>query len=248
MELFAKLDATIGLMNEHVNGIGVTLFMPHVANTAMKKTMDVAAFAMLVPKARKIVQITPQMLLTLNYRLENPIDDDIMDHIYGKDLLAVMWQADPRKHTPDTLGQFVHDVSVPMPVHTDDDEYRIEAEGRTSEEKLVRVLDPLVIYLDAQDQEEPEKRKSEDEKLSFALSDLMNIDRRSTAPAMKMSLISKTSRDKRRTTVQQAQEDERPKLVVPPVWTPANQEGNFILLYTFFYDVSSPQRFLMNAN
>ena len=229
-------------MKEHANDHGVTLFMPHVADVAIRKTADAARFLTIVSKTRKMVQITPEMLLTLNYKLKNPLDDGIIDYLQSKDLLAVLWAGDPRKSTSDVLSKFVADISDLMPVPKDEDEVQDESEERSSAELMERVLDPLIVYLDGED--ENVKIGSHSENLSFVLSELAvkfedqslnstEIEESKIVTDEKGSDFELTDVNRRRTTV-----DGRPKLVIPPVWTPANQEGNFMLMYTFFTNVS----------
>lgn len=64
-------------MKEFASDMGLTLFMPHVAGAAYKKTSETAKWMSLYNRSKKIIEITPDMLDSLNYKLENPIDDDI---------------------------------------------------------------------------------------------------------------------------------------------------------------------------
>lgn len=220
------MDEVIGLMKENASDSGVTLFMPHVLDIAFRKTSDTARMLMLVPRARKIVQITQEMLVTLNYKLENPLDKDIIDYISGKDLLAVLWSADPWKSTEDMLNEFVSEVCEPMPVHRDDDK------DSSSVEILQRVLDPLTIYLDGE--EESLKSESNRDSRNSSLRE-STVERQSST---EVNDVRKTTVSNSRRTTIIIEDDARPKLVIPPVWTPTNQEGNFMLMYTFFANVS----------
>jgi hypothetical protein len=42
-------------------------------------------------RARKIIQITPEISDILNRYLENPIDEEVMNYVYDKEILAVLW-------------------------------------------------------------------------------------------------------------------------------------------------------------
>lgn len=231
-------------MWERANDMGVTLFMPHVADVALKKTLDTARFLMMIPRARKPVQITSELLLTLSYKLENPLDDTIIDYVYGKDLLAVLWASDPRKDPADIMNQFVKEVSELMPVHKDEGAEDNENQERISVEVLERMLDPLIVYLDGE--EVAPKRETHRASPSLFLTQTIKPQRQSGSSVEKENQEAKEAAEistprtsggsQRKMTIV---DDDRAKLVIPPVWTPANQEGNFMLMYTFFRNVSS---------
>jgi hypothetical protein len=42
-------------------------------------------------RARKIIQITPEISDILNRYLKNPIDEEVMNYVYDKEILAVLW-------------------------------------------------------------------------------------------------------------------------------------------------------------
>lgn len=43
-------------------------------------------------KDRKIVKIKPEMLEILYYEIENPLDDDVMNYIFTKEILIFLWK------------------------------------------------------------------------------------------------------------------------------------------------------------
>lgn len=48
----------------------------------------------MVSRTRKIIQITPDISDILNRYLENPIDGEVMNYLYGKEILAILWSID----------------------------------------------------------------------------------------------------------------------------------------------------------
>ena len=48
----------------------------------------------MLSKARKIIQITPEISDILNHYLENPIDSEVMNYLFDKEILAVLWSVD----------------------------------------------------------------------------------------------------------------------------------------------------------
>lgn len=159
----------------------------------------------------------------------------VLEYLYGKEIYAVLWSAEPRPTIEKVLNDFIVSVSEPIPL--DDDE-----ETRSSDNFQPRILEPLVIYLNNDVVEEvsetfSESNKSLEDKLEAAK--LSEIERDSAASVnsrrdtMQSSRISETQLS----TSKVGEDDKRPKLIIPPVWTPANQEGNAMFMFTFFRNV-----------
>lgn len=232
-ELHAKLDNIIQLMQENASDMGVTIFMPHVVDIAIKKTAEVGRSLHLFNRARATIQIQKEMLPILNYRLLNSLDNGILEHLYGKDMLAVLWSADIKSSVTESLSQFVTNVNEPLPALD-------ENGNRVSGEFPLRVLDPFIVYLDDKEGENPTRdiksilktsaSAETDSRGSRTSGSTIGVDSR---PSQGISRVS----HRRSTVVFLTDDDGRPKLTIPAVWTPANQPGNAILMYTFFANV-----------
>lgn len=233
-ELHAKLDNIIQLMQDNASDMGVTIFMPHVVDIAIKKTADVGRSLYLFNRARATIQIQKEMLPILNYRLMNSLDNGILEHLYGKDMLAVLWSADIKSSVTESLSKFVTNVNEPLPALD-------ENGNRVSGEFPLRVLDPFIVYLDDKEGENPTKHNKSilktsvsaetDSRGSRTSGSAIGVDSR---PSRR---ISRAISQRRSTVVFNTDDDGRPKLTIPAVWTPANQPGNAILMYTFFANV-----------
>jgi len=256
-EKFAKLDEIIDLMNKNSSDMGITLFMPHVAKDAYRKTLETAKWLSLVNRAGKMIQITPDMMETLNYNLENPIDARILDEIFYKDIFAVLWYMDPRTAVTDALREFVRRVSEPQ-------EYEVEGEESVWE----TILDSLII--DPNKVEESvrgslQSAKIEDAELieekSEAILPVGSVEP-SVASIVKKESLSRVSQKVssiREPSVRYSMKTESKSqllidselesevssvkaddglITIPPVWTPTNQTGNAIFMHQFFRNVS----------
>lgn len=259
-EKFAKLDEIIDLMNKNSSDMGITLFMPHVAKDAFRKTLETAKWLSLVNRSGKMIQITPDMMETLNYNLENPIDERILDEIFYKDIFAVLWYMDPRTAITDALEEFVKRVSEPI-------EYEVEGEESVWE----TILEPLVIDLKAGDESERESTQSLKIETTdsidvksvttinlenAAISDVTLVQERSMSRLSKrqpsireqsMRFSAKERRSKYNSQIEvypeletrrKSEKVEDRLLIIPPVWTPKNQPGNAIFMHQFFRNVS----------
>lgn len=227
-ELHESLDEIIDLMQENVTAMGVTLFMPHVMDVATKKTSEAAKWLSMFSRERKMIQITPEMMSTLDYQLENPLDADVMEYLKGKDLLAMLWSADSRFPAEKTLADFVQSISMPQPVED-------EEGNRISGQFHPRLLDPLVIYLD-----DDEKEISVHESIAAGSMDFNSLIPE-TAASQRTSIATRGGSETTKSIEKESStlivDDDRPKLVIPPVWTPANPAGNAIFMHTFFRNV-----------
>lgn len=224
LALYEKLDSVSELMQSNAAETGVTLFMPHVADVAWKKTLEASRILMLNSRARKIIQLTQEMVATLNYKLNNPIEDDVMNYLIGKDILAVLWTADPRKQISEVLNQFVRNVSEPMADEVDPDADEIAPSFIRP-----RILDPLTVYLDAP--------QNVTEDTISVITKRVSVKSHKSQNSIKIE--TEESRSERSVENKFADDDERPTITIPPVWTPANQFGNFMFMYTLFRSVST---------
>lgn len=221
------LNNVIELMRENASDQGVTLFMPHVTDFAFKKTSEAAKWLSLLSRTRKIIQISPEIFETLNRYLENPIDEDVSNYLYEKDILAVLWSVD-RADTEKMLSDFVKYVSEPQS-STDDEGNRVSGDFQA------RLLDPLIIQLSGDNDADIEPEDVE-----------METDEKRESRGSKEILTSKRSSESSKNSNERNYElsgSEDPEvlenvLTIPPVWTPLNKEGNALLMFYFFSKVS----------
>lgn len=243
-ELKQELDEVIKLMTEYSNEFGITLFMPHAHDGALKNTLKHAQRLQLNTRTRKIVKITQDMMKILNYCLENPIEEEVLNYLFEKEMLIVMWSGDPRKLIEDELTTFVKDVTKNSSAEEPDELVSLK-NSEESAEFLEGVLEPLVIYLDEDDRE----KSFQEDSLESSKMDL-EFPVRSSQNTPRSSNRRSTINMRRQTEMSEIvfEADNRAKLIIPPVWTPLNQAGNFMFMFTFFREVSQshlqPSQFL----
>lgn len=130
-------------MNKNAGDMGVTLYMPHVAKFGLMKTYETAKSLKLVNRAEQWIKLIPEIMDDLNYTLENPIDERILEHIYHQDIYAVLWYTNPPNPITSVLKNFKDRVSKPRPVV-------YEEEGIV---KMETLLESLVIEVETEKEE-----------------------------------------------------------------------------------------------
>lgn len=252
VEKYAELDNVIELMKKNAIVNGVTLYMPHVAETGYRKTHETSKWSSIVHKAMKIIKLTPEIMDIFNYRLENPLDDTICDYIYDKDILAVLWFSTSRTPVTKVLKTFIQSVTEPQPIE-DDEGNRISGAFKPA------ILNPLRVYADGEEHEEiveikefqGEEGEDEEEEEEDLDENEEEMDENEKSPASLIAedeiVMNEDEKDEGVELNEEENDDEKKELkrksdegfLIPPMWTPANQAGNAVIMYTFFRNVSS---------
>jgi thioredoxin domain-containing protein 3 len=104
-----------GQVMEHIIDMGITLFFPHVAKDAYRKTADIGDKMELTCKDRKLVRIKPEMMEILYYEIENPLEPEILEYVYQKEMLLFLWKlGETDTRTPEeVLNIFYKTVACP---------------------------------------------------------------------------------------------------------------------------------------
>lgn len=236
-------------MNSNASDMGITLYMPHVVKFGYRKTYEIAKKLSLVNRGEKLIQLTPEMMETLNYNLENPIDERILELIYHEDIHAVLWYTDPCNPVTDVIQQFIKTVTEPQ-------KHEIEGEETTWE----TILEPLII--EPNENIEDDDENAERESKSINLESEVNDDDVSRKSIKRVSFkdegegevekvpsdpeiiqdsdekVSEKSLDMDVESEESLIEEVDDRLKIPPIWTPANQDGNAIFMHEFFRNVS----------
>jgi thioredoxin domain-containing protein 3 len=79
-------------ITQHIIDMGITIFFPHVMKEAYRKTADIADKMELACKDRKIVKVCPRMMEILFYEVENPLDNEVLEYIFTKEILIFLWK------------------------------------------------------------------------------------------------------------------------------------------------------------
>jgi hypothetical protein len=239
-ELHQKLDSIIEAMTENVPDMGVTLFMPHVADGAYRKTSDAAKCLSIVARARKIIQIQPEMMEVLNYKLENPIDPTVMEEIYGQDILATLWSVDLLESVTKVLENFVRNISEPMSI---DEKFDENGNRISSGAFQPPILETLIVYLDQGDNENNSQQNGSTIEIKSNKSQEIEIHSMERKDRKNSNYVTRSSKGSNSLNVVDVDDDDddgdgRPKVRIPPVWTPSNQSGNSLFMFKFFRNVN----------
>jgi thioredoxin domain-containing protein 3 len=79
-------------ISQHIIDMGIMLFFPHVMKEAYRKTADIADKMELACKDRKIIKIKPEMMEILHYEVDNPLDDELLEYVFTKEVLIFLWK------------------------------------------------------------------------------------------------------------------------------------------------------------
>lgn len=103
------------MISQHIVDMGVVVFFPHVMKDAYRKTSDIADKMELTCRDRKIVKLKPEMMEVLFYEIDNPIPDEYLEYLYGKEILIFLMKlGDTDTRQPEEVLQiFFKTVAVP---------------------------------------------------------------------------------------------------------------------------------------
>lgn len=187
--------------------------MPHVAAIAKKKTHENSKWCSLVNRASKFFEFTPELYDFLSYRLDNPFDEKILNYIFNKNVLAMLWSTSLRSPMTKNLKNFIQSISEPQPVEDDDgnvipDQFKpallnplhVDSNGEIIE------MESEGEQLESTSEEGGESEEDEDVKSQGAQHETEN----------------------------DIQED-RESTVIPPAWTPCKFSPFFLKLTYFTY-------------
>lgn len=214
-------------MTESVNDMGVTLFMPHIAESAVKKTNEIAKWSGMTIKAKKFIKFTSELLEPMKVYVENQMDDEVLEYLREKNVLAMLWGTEARTVVETILEEFITNVTEPIPALDEDEKVFFHP----------RLLEPLVVYLD---------EEFYDEDVFYIPSEKSRNSSATKEETPRTSQISKVSAGRSIGSVEEkiigqeilTPDEDRPKLIIPPAWTPSNRQGTFFCLYIFFREAS----------
>lgn len=78
---------------ENLPHVGVTFFMPHLMDhTLFRRVSEFAERCEIVPRDRKTIRILPEHMEVINFECANPLDTDLLDYLFEKDIFAIAWE------------------------------------------------------------------------------------------------------------------------------------------------------------
>ncbi|EDS34478.1 conserved hypothetical protein [Culex quinquefasciatus] len=213
-----RRDYIIHVFDEIMTNIpdmGITLFMPHVHKDVYKKMNENAEKHDLHFKEKRLVHLNPKMLEVLHFDCENPIEDDIFEHIFYKDVQAYVWklQEDVSRTPEDVIADFVQFLTEPSEV--------LDADGNV-EKVIPPLIEPLEMHYNQNDGTWKPLIKNPPKKGAKGAKPTPELAAATTSSASMSS--SKETFD----------EESCPKMFIPGIWSPTNRRATAALFYLLF--------------
>ncbi|CRL07656.1 CLUMA_CG020616, isoform A [Clunio marinus] len=189
---------------KHVIDMGIMLFFPHVMKDAYRKSTDVSDKMELSCKDRKMIRIKPEMMEILQFEIENPLDEEVIEYLYTKEILIFLMklgETDTRA-PEEVLKIFYKAIAEPNIVYYDETGEKIIHSSPAILEPIEFVPGHEPVFV-----EKPLLRKGK-QQAAQAPQVVIPIDE---ATGLPMKLMK-----------------------VPPCWTPFNKRGNAAYIYIFF--------------
>lgn len=110
------------LIMENLPDIGVTIFGPQVSRDMFKKLAEPADHLKMQCKDRKYLEVTAADFEIINFACKNPLSTDILEQLYGKEMLICFWKIDESAGPiPHVLATYAHELTKERVAPADDD-------------------------------------------------------------------------------------------------------------------------------
>ncbi|KAH8396335.1 hypothetical protein KR222_008646 [Zaprionus bogoriensis] len=196
---------------ENLPDIGITVFGPQVNRDMFKKLSEPADPLKIQCKDRKVFAITQNDFNTVNFAAENPLEAEVIQHLYDKELLMCFWKVDETMGSPPiVLNQYAYELTKDI----------IKPPDEFNEEETV--LPPLIVPLEITVEVAIEVFK--DRIYIFLYPSHSEPESEDAQAAEKADEQEGDPEDNRRFRV----------IKIPPIWVPSDQRTHAALIYTYF--------------
>ncbi|XP_034109468.1 uncharacterized protein LOC117571431 [Drosophila albomicans] len=189
---------------ENLPDIGITVFGPQVNRDMFKKLSEPADPLKIQCKDRKVFAITQSDFNTVNFSAENPLESDVIQHLYDKELLMCFWKVEETMGTPPTvLNLYAHELTKET----------IKPPDEFNEEETI--LPPLIVPIEVSIQVMVEVEPDEPPVEPFEGEAEAEAEAAETAAPAEQLMETKL-------------------IKIPPIWVPSDQRTHAALIYTYF--------------
>ncbi|XP_055907207.1 uncharacterized protein LOC129942355 [Eupeodes corollae] len=238
-----KLDYLMFVTDEirkNLPDMGVTIFGPHVSRDVYKKLMEVAETQKIQCKDRRTGPLLPEHFDIINFACENPIDPEVLEHMYNKDLLICFWKISDTdtRALPEIFITYSHELTHPRKVV-------LETGEIDPDHVLPPILNPLEIKIAKKFDGMPEK-----ENPTAPLDNITEVDDILTELVGDEPLPGEEIEENEENDTEENDTNKKPEeiasvastaastdaqiILVPPIWVPTDVRTHATLIYVFF--------------
>ncbi|KAM7355203.1 uncharacterized protein ACRADG_001359 [Cochliomyia hominivorax] len=257
----AYLTYVTDTIMENLIDIGVTIFGPQVNRDMFKKINEPADALKIQCKDRKIVQVSKKDFDIIHAQCPNPIDDEVVEQLNGKELLVCFWKLPAEgEEVPILLKQYAYELTK---THTEPPDEFNEEERITP--AIIAPLDVKVEYEiedyeECVEEEKPEAEIVQEEVAEVAIDqaeeeeaeeDELDVEPTADTPAVDIPALDMdlglddpiAQEEEKPEEIAAVSEPEVPKkrtctktVTIPPIWVPNNHRTHAALIYVYFHN------------
>ncbi|KNC34991.1 hypothetical protein FF38_12290 [Lucilia cuprina] len=257
----AYLTYVTDTIMENLSDIGITIFGPQVNRDMFKKINEPADALKIQCKDRKVVQISKADFDIIHFKCPNPLNDDVLNLLNGKELLVCFWKLPAEgEEIPILLKQYEHELTktvtepadefneeeritpaiiAPMDVkveyEVEDDDICLEEESAEPVEDIAEPEGEIIEPADEEEAEEDEldiESGNEPSPPEIPILDLdLGLDEPKPEEEKPPEIVTVTEIPKKRTCTK--------TVTIPPIWVPNNHRTHAALIYVYFHNQTS---------
>ncbi|XP_065361052.1 thioredoxin domain-containing protein 3 homolog [Calliphora vicina] len=259
----AYLTYVTDTIMENLNDIGVTIFGPQVNRDMFKKINEPADALKIQCKDRKIVQISKSDFDVIHVKCPNPLDDDVLDQLHGKELLVCFWKLPVEgEEVPILLKQYAYELTktTTEPADEFNEEERVtpaiispldvKVEYEVEDTEVCIEEEPPEPEVATKETEENLNEPADEEEAEEDEIDLEGATEPSPTemPVLDLDLGLEDSKAEAEANkpaeISVATESLKKRtctktVTIPPIWVPNNHRTHAALIYVYFHNQTS---------
>ncbi|XP_055376299.1 thioredoxin domain-containing protein 6 isoform X2 [Condylostylus longicornis] len=254
----AYLNFCTNTIMKNMQETGISICGPHINRDGLKKVLEIADREKLQTKDRKVSMLEPSQIEILDYASSNPIEPKVLDHMYNKELIIIMWKLAEGETRPieEALFALRDGISKPYPDENEPEEMLpplfppleikvyedlLEKLSETKSEmvnKVKNATEPAETKNEAETDIEAKETNENDEKENEVEEEKTEEEQQEPKDT--------TEEKHQEENVVETEKEKQPALppakiiYIPSLWTPANKRTNAAGIYVFFRHQTLP--------